>query len=726
MNKSTNFIKYSLAIFAGFSLAYGQINSNGSSSNYQAFESNIQLLDKTHPTQTKSFEAANEIVSLRTLNSKHFKNTDGTFTAVINAGPLHYQENGQFKTIDQNLTELNDAFVNTHNLMKTSFGKSLTMGVESLTKEGKIIEFLQPKMYWENHGQTIGLKNASDTNATINDNQVIYANLWNDISARFTLLNGRKKLDYIIPNRESLGEIPQNAQYLVFTENIQLPHNWSHTTTSKGIHIKDQQNNVIYLYENPTSNDAKDFGLFNSNTIMDVEKNGNVLTLKIKVDAQWLLDNDRVFPLTIDPTTTVYPMNEDFWTVQVNSQGDGQSGLPAAGRVSSGIWFRGAITFDTSSIPPSDILDAQIVLTTINKVGNFSAEFPIGITQSNYDLPVWADDFLDVYNYITHPANMAGDYVAINNPGEINSTQTYNLGNTARNDIAKKTGSLNSFFSVSLRQGWDGGALVDRYVVYADHTHGEFAPQLILNYEQNDDYCRPMHLYSNCAALGDCEYIGIANVNFDTLDNSTSYDNIPIGYNRYNFGTEVGTEQTQQLNITYKDNGVPSNGGKIGVWIDWNGDGAFASDEFIGVSNVLTDGQVYSLQVTVPGYANLSTTRMRIRSVFSDEELNANDACSSKFYGESEDYDLTIGRGTMSINDTDLKALTVYPNPTHGILNIVSQTPIEAVTIYALNGQEMLRGKTTTIDASHLPNGTYVVTVQTTDGKIHHQKFIKK
>lgn len=109
MNISTTFIKYSLALLVGFSLSYGQINSNGSSSNYQTIESNIQLLDKTHPTQPKSFEVANEIVSLRTLNAKHFKNSDGTFTAVINAGPLHYQENGQFKTIEQNLTELNDA-----------------------------------------------------------------------------------------------------------------------------------------------------------------------------------------------------------------------------------------------------------------------------------------------------------------------------------------------------------------------------------------------------------------------------------------------------------------------------------------------------------------------------------------------------------------------------------------------------------------------------------------
>lgn len=726
MKNSTNFIKYSLALLVGFSLSYGQINSNGSSSNYQAFESNIQLLDKTHPTQTKSFEAANEIVSLRTLNAKHFKNSDGTFTAVINAGPLHYQENGQFKTIEQNLTELNDAFVNTHNLMKTSFGKSLTMGVESLTQEGKIIEFLQPKIYWENHGQIIGLKNASDTNATVIDNQVTYANLWNDISARFTLLNGRKKLDYIIPNRESLGEIPQNVQYLVFTENIQLPYNWNYTTTSRGIHIKDENNKVIYLYENPTSNDAKDFGLFNSNTIMDVEKNGNVLTLKIKVDAQWVLDNDRVFPLTIDPTTTVYPMNEDFWTVQVNSQGGGQSGLPAAGRVSSGVWFRGAITFDTSSVPPSDILDAQIGLTTLNKVGDFGADYPIGITQSNYDLPVWADDFLQVYDFITHPANTAGDYVAITNPGAINTTQVYNLGNTARGDIAKKTGSLDSFFSVSLRQGWDGGTMVDRYVVYADHSYGQFAPQLIINYQQNDAYCRPMQLYSNCAALGDCEYIGIGNVNFVSLDNTTTYDNIPLGYNQYNFGPEVIANQTYQLNITYRDNGIPSNLGKIGVWIDWNNDAIFSADELIGISSALTDGQTYSVQVTVPENANLTTTRMRIRSIFNEDVLNANDACSSKFYGETEDYDLTIAKGTMGISEVNENALTIYPNPTQESLNILTKEAIESVRIYSLNGQEVLESNQSTVDVSNLPNATYIIVVKTKNSKTYHQKFIKK
>lgn len=677
-------------------------------------------------TSTEQVKGLREDVSKRNAFTKHYFNKDGSMTAVISSGPVHYQLNGQFKDISNSITEVENGYSNKENLMQTLFGKTAVQAVYSTTTEGTVTEFLNPAMYWEVNGQVKNLQQAANSQSEANGNELVYKNLFGNISAKFTLLNGKKRLDYIIPDATALNNIPNNAKYLVFTEDILLPVGWSYSQTSKGIYIKDTSGKNIYLYENPTSNDAKDFGLFNNNTHFEISKNGELLTVKTKVSVEWLTDSGRDFPLTIDPNTTVYPANEDFWTVQVNSAGGGQSGLPAAGRASTGTWYRGFITFDTSSIPASEITDAKIALTTVNKAGSFDSTYSIGITQSNYDLPVWAEEFIQVYDFITNPANMAGDYVAISNPGNINTTQTYNLGTVARGDIAKKTGSINSFFSVSLRQGWSGGAAEDRYVVYADHTYGQYAPALILTYQQNDNYCHPMHLYSNCAALGDCQYIGISKVKLNTLDVGTTYDNYPIGYNRYPNDTELFKSNSYELKVTYSDQGSPVNQGKVAAWIDWSNDGQFSSDEFIGVSPALNHNQTYVFQFTVPSQAPMNTTRLRIRSVYNDESLAAGDACATKEYGETEDYSVTIAKNSMGTNELSLNQVLVYPNPATDYFQIETKSPVVAVTVYNLNGQKVLSGDNKSVNVSSLTAGNYIVKIITADGKTTSHKLMKK
>lgn len=721
-----NTLLVSMLVFplTGIGMAFGQIHGHLTPPPTLSNNAAIQLFEPQSTTKITDF--VNEDTSKRTATAKHFRNSDGTHTALIYNGPVHFYNNGKLMDINNQLVSEGNSFVNKSNLMQTSFGKNVQQGVISTTSEGHITEFLNLKMHWEVNAQKVQEQSAMDTNGTAHKNTMTYSNLFGEISAQYTLFNGKKRLDYIIPNRQALGSIPSGASYLVFTEDIILPQGWTHVVTSKGIHIKDMHGKVIYLIENPTSNDARDFGLFNDNTVMEATKTGNTLRLKTKVKSSWLLDDTRVFPLTIDPSTTVYPMDEEFWTGQVNSIGQGTSGAPAAGGTADGIWYRGFITFDLSSLPSANILDAQIKLTLVNKAGELSENYPIGLTQSNYDLPVWAETFEEVYNYITHPANTAGDYVAISNAGNINSVQTYNLGSTARADIAKKTGSVDSFFALTLRQGWQGGVPADRFVVYADHTQGSAAPALVLNYEQSDSYCHPMHFLANCAALGDCAYIGIEKVELASLNSTTTYDHYPIGYNQFDAETTLREKENYTLKITYKDTGVPTNPGKVAAWIDWNGDGVFSHNEFIGVSSDLTDGQVQSFSITLPDNAVEGVSRLRVRSVYADENLGANDACSTMVYGETEDYILLIEKRSMGLNESNAIAVSISPNPATDVLNVQSDAKIISVEIFNLNGQKVLQGKSEKLMIQSLTQGTYVVQIRTENGEIFTQKLIKK
>ncbi|WP_299365834.1 aryl-sulfate sulfotransferase [Winogradskyella sp.] len=66
----------------------------------------------------------------------------------------------------------------------------------------------------------------------------------------------------------------------------------------------------------------------------------------------------------------------------------------------------------------------------------------------------------------------------------------------------------------------------------------------------------------------------------------------------------------------------------------------------------------------------------------------------------------------LSINDVAVKDLSVYPNPTKGILNFNSDMPLEHIEIYNITGKlVMTQSNTNTIDLEPLAKGMYMVKI---------------
>lgn len=84
----------------------------------------------------------------------------------------------------------------------------------------------------------------------------------------------------------------------------------------------------------------------------------------------------------------------------------------------------------------------------------------------------------------------------------------------------------------------------------------------------------------------------------------------------------------------------------------------------------------------------------------------------------------------LSVEDmTGSKNVTVYPNPTNGVLNIQSTEKINFMKLTEISGKSVINKKATNnkehLDLSNLPNGVYVLTVETNAGKTT-KKIIKK
>lgn len=297
-----------------------------------------------------------EVVSQRDAFSKHFRNSDGSITAIIGADAIHYKKEGRFLDIDLTIIPNSDnqyTFANTSNIFETYFGKTTKEGLKNRTHEEEVKEFLNTKMYWEVNGQPTSIQSSSEVEVSVNKDKAIYQNLYGRISAEFMIMSGKRKLNYIIPDREALGDIPADADYLVFAEDIILPSGWTYEVTESGIIIKDNNNQKVYIYENPNSFDVSGLSLLrDANTIFETFSDRDILTIKTKVKVSWLLNAQREFPVRIDPTLNA----QANASVSVYSDGENET-TGYYGRI-AGYWLQYHIKFNTTSIPIGSTLSA--------------------------------------------------------------------------------------------------------------------------------------------------------------------------------------------------------------------------------------------------------------------------------------------------------------------------------------------------------------------------------
>ncbi len=97
-------------------------------------------------------------------------------------------------------------------------------------------------------------------------------------------------------------------------------------------------------------------------------------------------------------------------------------------------------------------------------------------------------------------------------------------------------------------------------------------------------------------------------------------------------------------------------------------------------------------------------------------------------FGQALDFTLKV-EAALSVAGFDLDALSVFPNPTKGILNINYTSKIDAVHIYNLLGHAVYAKSTVTtalnLDVASLAVGMYVVKL-VSEGQQHSFKMIKE
>ena len=290
----------------------------------------------------EEFSVDKEDFSLRTENSKHFRNDNGSYSALIGAGPLHFFEDGKWKTILSHIFENTSKdfkdrkFAAPYNRHKIFFPEKPGKSIVSKTQNGIYEDWQMPKLLWlDKDGNVISEINpSSSSKGNYDKDKLLYENIYPGVDAQIIISTTSKKLNYIIRDASFINNIPSGAMYLSFSENITIESNWKIDGVEKSepifntfftynsIDIKDNKGKAIInlsqplYFEKISTGSCSESGYDSSKISPDAyllgkyivkDLGNNNFNKNILIPLHWLAAQNRKFPVTIDPITNYYP-----------------------------------------------------------------------------------------------------------------------------------------------------------------------------------------------------------------------------------------------------------------------------------------------------------------------------------------------------------------------------------------------------------------------------------
>lgn len=226
---------------------------------------------------------------------------------------------------------------------------------------------------------------------------------------------------------------------------------------------------------------------------------------------------------------------------------------------------------------------------------------------------------------------------------------------------------------------------------------------------------------SDCGGFGD----GIADFYLGEIVN----ENIPCvatGYNDYiGFYTELDRAQGTYT-VTLSVNYASGDDEKFSMWIDFNDNGAFDTEEIVISEAVIPSAlENHSYEFTIPADAPLGEHLLRVRAGDTSFSGELNDPCSVMAYGTTHDYSVVIIDSSLTIEDLDLtEAEMVVLHRGDDKFDIRMQTSFEEplrITVHDLLGQKLVENiveKSDRIyhyelDMSYAATGVYLIRLGT-------------
>ena len=381
-----------------------------------AFLLSIVLLVNTIPIQTFATEETEEITEMsseiitppvfeqkeaeiigeyeeqRDENIKQFLLDDGSFQVCQYTQPVHYYNDGKWEDIDNSLLETEDSDISSQNTDTDEASTENETVIENTKNDFKIkfankakksnmirIKQEEYQISWgildgDNKPKFEIIQDEIDTEETENPTSLkkikssgVYSNVFEGVDMRYTIISKTLKEDIILNNKDCENE---------FSFSYQLKGLGMRITDENTIELYDSNNTekVVYVIDKPYMYDSAETPASSDAVSMELtEKNGKY-TITITADKTWLAEEERVYPVVIDPTlqpdTNAHNIKDATRVVSTISDADRAVIESANEKLTMKVGYRfgselqGLIYFNIPSVIPSSakIINAKIAM----------------------------------------------------------------------------------------------------------------------------------------------------------------------------------------------------------------------------------------------------------------------------------------------------------------------------------------------------------------------------
>ena len=272
--------------------------------------------EKLEPVEF-DFADGSEVLGARDANMKTFRNADGTFTQMISDAPIHYDNDGTWSDIDLNLKATAFGWEVVENTFNSAFAAEVANGVviQPNAWVDPVVTGLNPTLVVMDESGTSHTPfeaPPATSEVSVGGNTIRYP-LAEGFDLDYEVNTFQVKQNLVIRERPILDE---GAHWFGFSEALRLPAGYALYSgemmvgsdlvqTDGHLEIRNMETGELYA-EIPAPMviepgvEEPYFGTF------FVMTQGPMVFLTTAVETSWLMDDERAFPLALDPTLSVY------------------------------------------------------------------------------------------------------------------------------------------------------------------------------------------------------------------------------------------------------------------------------------------------------------------------------------------------------------------------------------------------------------------------------------
>ena len=259
--------------------------------------------------QESEAEIVNEIEDRREANVKHFRMSDGSVMAAVYPEAVHKEENGRYVEIDNTLVEDEDGYKTADGLAEIRFSKKpKSRKMVEIKLEGYTISFgiekAKNKQVKIKKNENTGKKNEVIKNSS----EASYQDVFSGIDLVYDLTGAKLKESIVLKQYSGMNS---------FTFHYDFGQLKPELLADGSVVLKDGETRVFELAA-PFMYDAANAESEAVTVTLTPKGSGYEYTLT--ASEEWLTSEERVYPVTIDPTTSTFQTESAIYDTYINPQ----------------------------------------------------------------------------------------------------------------------------------------------------------------------------------------------------------------------------------------------------------------------------------------------------------------------------------------------------------------------------------------------------------------------